>query len=137
MKVLVDTNVWLDVLQDRKPFYEDSARALTILEEPEHAALLSATSVTTIFYLVAKKANRQTAFEQVRRLLEHYGVVSIDGAVLRDALSSDSDDYEDAVLEHAAQRAGLDAIVTRNAKDFGGSRLAIYTPTELVAALTA
>ncbi|MFP4599634.1 MAG: type II toxin-antitoxin system VapC family toxin [Persicimonas sp.] len=137
MKVLVDTNVWLDVLQDRKPFYEDSALALTILEELEHAAFLSATSVTTIFYLVAKKANRQTAFEQVRRLLEHYGVVAIDGAVLRDALSSDSDDYEDAVLEYAAQRAGLDAIVTRNAKDFGGSRLAIYTPAELVAALSA
>jgi predicted nucleic acid-binding protein len=137
MKVLVDTNVWLDVLQDRKPFYQDSARALTLLEGPRHAALMSATSVTTIFYLVAKKSNHKAALEQVRRLLEHYSVVAIDGAVVRDALSSESDDYEDAVLEHAAQRAGLDAIVTRNTKDFVGSRLAIYTPAELVAALIA
>ena len=137
MKALVDTNVWLDVLQDRESFYEESARALTLLEGSQHSALMSATSVTTIFYLVAKKTDHKTALEQVRRLLENYGVVAIDGAVLRDALSSASDDYEDAVLEHAAQRAGLDAIVTRNPKDFVGSRLAIYTPAELVAALIA
>ncbi len=137
MKALVDTNVWLDVLQDRESFYEESARVLTLLEGSQHSALMSATSVTTIFYLVAKKTDHKTALEQVRRLLENYGVVAIDGAVLRDALSSASDDYEDAVLEHAAQRAGLDAIVTRNPKDFVGSRLAIYTPAELVAALIA
>lgn len=135
MKVLVDTNIWLDVLQDRAPHYEDSARALTVLEAPEHTAFLGATTVTTIFYLVAKTSNADNAHAHVRRLLERYQVAPLDAAVLQAALDVKFDDYEDAVLEQAAIGVGADAIVTRNARDFAASRLAVYTPAELVAAL--
>lgn len=136
MNVLVDTNIWLDVLQDRQPHYEASARALTILERPEHGAFLCATTVTTIFYLVERGADASTAFEQVRRLLGRYDVAPVDGSILLDALDSGFADYEDAVLECSARRAGIHAVLTRNVSDFAPSQLAVYTPAELLAALT-
>lgn len=136
MNVLVDTNVWLDVLQDRQPHYETSARALTLLERPEHSAFLCATTVTTLFYLVQRAADATTAFEQMRLLLGRHDVAPVDGSILLDALDSGFADYEDAVLECAARRDGIHAVLTRNVADFASSQLAIYTPAELLASLT-
>ncbi|MFU8806597.1 MAG: PIN domain-containing protein [Bradymonadaceae bacterium] len=134
MRVLVDTNVWLDILQDRRPFYEASARALTILEHPEYKAYMGATTVTTLFYLLSKHAGSTRAVEVIGELLKRYKIALVDAAVLRAALATGFDDFEDAVLHEAACHAGLDAIVTRDVRGFIGATLPIYTPIELIAA---
>ena len=134
MNVLVDTNVWLDVFARRQPFYDQSARALSLLEGPDHAAFLGATTVTTLHYLLERHLEPSQAMRHIESLLQRHRVVGVDGIVLRDALESGGGDYEDAVLEQAALRAGADAIMTRNAPDFSCDQLAVYTPTEFLAA---
>ena len=135
MNVLVDTNVWLDVILRRAPHYEASAEAVACLDGPDHAPYIAAHAVTTIAYLVERARDRQTSAGATGALLGRVGVAAVEGVVLRGALDSRVGDYEDAVVTAAAVRAGLDAIVTRNARDFADAELPVFTPRELIAAL--
>lgn len=133
MNVLVDTNVWLDIFLTQAPFARGSGQAVSLLDSPEHGIFVGATTVTTIFYLVEKARDRATARRTLRTILDRTNVASVDGAVLRAALTDDFEDYEDAVLHAAADAASLDAILTRNPTDFAGASLRIYTPDEFIA----
>jgi predicted nucleic acid-binding protein len=136
VNVLVDTNVWLDILQDREPHYVSSARTVSVLERPEYEAHLGATTLTTLFYLQQRASNTDAARDQVRRWLDRFRVAPVEGRVLRSAVELEViDDFEDAVLREAAHRAGLDAIVTRNPDDFESDPPRIYTPDEFLAAV--
>lgn len=73
----------------------------------------------------------------MRRLLSSMGVASLDGEVLQRALALPIADFEDACQVAAADRAGVEAIVTRNVSDFQGSPVPLLTPVQLVARLGA
>lgn len=133
MKVAVDTNVVLDVLLDREPQVEDSAQILWAAESGAIAALLCATTLTTIHYLTVKALGRAGAIAAIDQLLAICDVAAVNRQVLQIAATSKIRDYEDAVLAHAAEIAGATAIITRNPKDFAKSGLRIYTPREWLA----
>ena len=135
MRVLFDTNVVLDLLLDRTPHALVAARLVTAVERKELAGLLCATSVTTLDYLIARAIGREKARGAIRALLRMFEVAAVTRAILEAALEIDVDDYEDAVLHEAGQGAEAEAIVTRNASDFKGATLPIFSPAELVAAL--
>lgn len=135
MNALVDTDVWMDIALQRREHFEDSADAVNLLAKPGRCPYVSAHAVTTIFYLVSRASDRQSGQRAVELLLGRAEVAAVNAAVLRDATESSFDDFEDAVADSAARRAGLDAIVTRNASDFEKSRLSVYTPGEFVSAL--
>ncbi len=129
---LVDTNVWLDIILSRPEHFDASANVVNLLARPEHSAYVAGHTVTTIYYLVAKARDERKAMTAVRALLDDAVVAAVGGMELREAAQSDIDDFEDAVVAAAARRAGIDAIITRNAADFRKSRLAVYTPVEFV-----
>jgi len=135
LDVLVDTNIWLDILLVREPLAAVSAKALSLLDAREHGIFVGATTVTTLFYLHEKAKDRTTARSTLRSLLDRTRVAPVDGDVLRHAWSLDFDDYEVAVLHGAAEATNLDAILTRDARGFSAASLRIYAPDELVAAL--
>jgi len=135
LRILVDTNVVLDVLLDREPWSQTAAEIFARIERDQVEGLLGATTVTTIFYLARKELGLDTARQQVRRLLALFTVASVNRPVLEDAMAADFGDFEDAVLEAAARHAGADAIVTRDAKGFSASRLPVFSPSELAGAL--
>jgi len=133
MKLLVDTNVVLDVLLARQPFAADAARLLDAVDRGRLQGLLCATTVTTLFYLASKAVGARKAREQVRELLTMFEVAPVDQAVLASALDLDFTDLEDAVLHEAARAAGAEGLVTRNGKDFAKATLPVFTPGEVVA----
>lgn len=133
MNALVDTNVWLDIFLVRQPFAPVSATAISILDRPEHGLFAGATTVTTIFYLVDREKGRNEAHRKIETLLDRCRIAPVDEPVLRSALDSGFDDYEDAVLHGAAQAAGVNTIITRNPDDFQTSKLRVYTPREFIA----
>ena len=136
MNVLVDTNVWLDIFLVRAPFAQTSGRAVSLLDSPEHAIFAGSTTITTIFYLVEKSRGRSTARDKIRSLLDRCQIAPVDGGVLRSALDADFDDYEDSVLHSAAHAANLEAIVTRDTTGFDAAELRVYTPKELISAVS-
>jgi len=130
MKILFDTNVVLDLLLDRKPFSDDGAALFGLVEGRIVCGYLSATTVTTIFYLVTKARNDETARSAVRSLLVLCEVAPVNGEILDRALKIPFRDYEDAVIYEAAKTAGIDMIVTRNKRDFPAQDIAVNDPTE-------
>jgi predicted nucleic acid-binding protein len=135
LKVLFDTNVILDVLLERQPYMVSATKLMAAAETSQISGYLGATTVTTIFYLYAKTSSSREAKKALGQLLQIFNVAPVNHTILQAALTSDFKDYEDAVLHEAGVRAGIDCIVTRNAKDFSKARVAVYEPDDLVTIL--
>jgi predicted nucleic acid-binding protein len=132
MNVLYDTNIILDAMQKREGFCREAEILIQIAKDKIVTAFLTATSVTTIYYLLAKHTDRKTAETQVTILLKIFRVAAVDASVLSEALRLEFGDYEDAVVVASAEHAGAEHIVTRNTKDFNASRIPIYAPKEFM-----
>jgi predicted nucleic acid-binding protein len=137
MRVLFDTNVIVDLLLDRDPFSEAAATLTARVERGTLAGIVCATTITTVYYLVAKAANAEFARAQVRKLLELFEIAPVTRPVVEAAFELPFGDFEDAVIHEAAREALAEAIVTRNLSDFSKSSLPIYDPVELISVLAA
>ncbi|MBI3985907.1 MAG: PIN domain-containing protein [Lentisphaerae bacterium] len=135
MRVLVDTNVVLDVLLARRPFAAASAEVFALVEHSRIEGLLCATTITTIDYLLTQAMPRPAARLAVQKMLELFEVAPVNRAVLEEAIRSKITDFEDAVLDQAGRLARAEAIVTRNQPDFRFASLKVLGPDELLASL--
>lgn len=133
-RILVDTNVVLDVLLDRQPSAEASAAVWRAIETGAAQGLLAAHAVTTVHYLVRKELGTPQATRIIAKILTVFEVAAVDGSVVREALELPFSDFEDAVTASAARSAGCDFMVTRDPKGFRGSLVRTLTP-EAAAAL--
>lgn len=136
-RLLLDTNVVLDVLLDREPFAEDASSVWAEVESGRAAGLLSAHAVTTIHYLNSRAVGARAARDTTAALLSVFDVAPVDSGVLRSALALGWRDFEDAVTAAAARGARCSALVTRNPGDFKGSPVRVLTPAESLAWLGA
>lgn len=135
MRVIVDTNVVLDVLLARKPFVNEAIRLFGLIERGRVEGLLCATSVTTLDYLLSRTLPRAESRETVRRLLRLFEVAPVTRAVIEEAFLSRVADFEDAVVEQSGRLAGADAVITRDSKDFRLSAIKALAPEELLSSL--
>lgn len=133
MKVFVDTNVLLDVIAKREPFYADSATIWTLSETGRIEGLVSAITFTNLFYVVRKLADAKTARRVMILLRESFTPTPCDASVLNLAIDSDFKDFEDAVQYYSAVQANADCMVSRNPNDFPrGADCPILTPSEFL-----
>lgn len=133
MRVLFDTNVLMDVLLEREPFVDASARVMDQVARGTITGLIGATTVATIFYLASRTVGSKHVMRQIEKLMALYEVAPVTRSVLEAAISSKSADFEDAVLAEAAHQAGAQSIITRNIKGFARSRVRAYTPKQWLA----
>lgn len=135
MNALIDTNVVVDVLVRRVPFFADSSRVLDRAERGDFTAWLCATTITTVFYLVRRHLGATETIERLEDLTAICSTAAVNKAVINSALRSPFRDFEDAILNYSALTVGADCIVTRNESDFRHSSLLAYTPSQFLAAL--
>lgn len=126
MKIVVDTNVIIDILCKREPFFEDSYNALNKCID-NHTLIVSASAITDIFYIARKYIGSEKK-ECIRNLLDLIKISDTRGADIEKALSSDVSDFEDAVVSAIAERQKAKYILTRNTKDFEKSKILSITP---------
>ena len=138
MKLLVDTNIVIDCLQERHPF-GDSARMLLLLGKLHELDLwLSVSQLTDAFYILSEGGKRSLASEAKRQLLgvlQCARICSLGEDDAKAALESSWDDVEDACVYQAALRVKADAIITRNKQDFEKSSIKVFDCDELFAYL--
>jgi predicted nucleic acid-binding protein len=135
LRVIVDTNVVLDVLLERKPFVNAAVEVFCLVEESRIEAFLCATTITTLDYLLNQSLPTSKARNALRKLISLFEIATVNRPVIERALDSKISDFEDAVLDEAGKMAGVDSIVTRNTKDFAGSALKVFDPHEFLAHL--
>ena len=133
MKILLDTNVILDLFLDRHPFSDHAATLFSLIETSRMEGLICATTLTTIDYLLKQKLPRNQAQKALKKLLDLFEVAPVNRPVLEQALQSKVTDFEDAMLEQAAALVNADAIITRNVKDFKKSTVPAYDPVAFLA----
>ncbi len=133
MKILIDTNVILDILQKREPFFADSYRVLREVIESDTECLISASSATDIFYMLRKSlGSAQAAKDQLEQLAQLVTFADVQGMDIHTALMRAMPDFEDAVVDTVAERSGASYIVTRNIKDFAGSVVPAILPADFL-----
>ena len=129
MKAFVDTNVVLDVILQRSPFYKNSFAIFQLVDQGHISACLSATTMTTIFYVLRKaRNNSDETYKIMDELTDLFSVVSVSEKTIADALALRWKDFEDAVQYIAASESNADYIVTRNTQDFSSGHIPVVTP---------
>lgn len=136
MKVLLDTNIVLDVLLDRKPFVIEAAKLFSLIEEAALTGILCSTTITTIHYLATKAMGAKNAHKQIEKLLQLFDIAAVNRTVIVGALQSRFPDFEDAVVYEAARHNAVDIIITRDKTGFKKTSLKIYTPKEMLSILS-
>lgn len=132
MKVLIDTNIILDVLCRRPGFYEDSAKVFKLCEVRRIIGVISALTVPNIIYILRKELDAEKIKEILDNLFLIFSVTDLKADDLRKAADMKFKDYEDAVQSCCAARVKADYIITRNIRDFTESKVAAIMPAEFL-----
>jgi predicted nucleic acid-binding protein len=128
-KIFLDTDVIIDFLIDRRPFSESAAQIFSLAESGEIEAFVSTLCFNNIYYITRRLADSKTAVELLRKLTLITTVLPVDQMVLKQALSSNFKDFEDAIQNFCAkQEKEISVLITRNIKEYQKSDLAIHTP---------
>jgi predicted nucleic acid-binding protein len=133
MRVLVDTNILLDVFQKRLPHQASADQVWALVETKSIKGYVSAISFNNIFYVARKQDGREKALESLAILRSIFGVVALDEQLIDEALSLKASDFEDAIQACVAKRIQADYVVTRNLGDFKSLGVDAVTAAEFLA----
>jgi predicted nucleic acid-binding protein len=127
--VLIDSDVILDSLFDRKPFAEHATIILKMCETGKINGFLTPLIYSNIYYLLRQTAKHEKVIEKLKQLLKITEVLQMDRKVVENALNSEFKDFEDSLQNYSAYNSGnIDLILTRNLKDYKNSELGVFTP---------
>ncbi len=132
MRVLLDTNVVLDFVLQRQQFFTEADEIFLRLKNGEFEAFVSAITPINVFYTTRKEKDKTTAFSAIEELLILVKIAESNNRIYQNALILNFSDYEDAVQHECAVAEKLDAIVTRNTKDYKNSTITVYSPGEFL-----
>ncbi len=133
MKILLDTNIVLDLLLEREPYFKGAKELFILAETKKLKAYLSASSITTIHYLTMKTLNKKEADKIIEMLLEIFLVTPLDKTVFIEAIYNNGTDFEDSVIYSSAFNSNIDYIITRDKKGFKNSKVKTIDPNSFLA----
>lgn len=132
MKVLIDTNIIMDVLANREGFVEPASQLFKLCEVGQVQGIVYALSIANIAYIMRKEMDRSQIEEVISKLGSIFTIADMKADDLKKAVALPIDDYEDALQSVCASRMKADFIVTRNLKDFKNSKVMAIKPSELI-----
>ena len=133
MKILIDTNVIIDVYQNRKDFVDNSAKVLKLSENRKVTGYITASTITDIYFILSRHIkDRQQLKSLVQKLLSSVTLADVMAKDVTDSFDLVIEDFEDALLAQCAKRLKIDYIVTRNTKDFVNSPISAITPDDFL-----
>lgn len=131
MKVLIDTNVILDVLCNRKMFVEDSLKIFKLSETKQIDGYISALSIVNIIYRMRKELSHINVKKILDMLSHIFNIIELNEQDLMEAYNLQFNYYEDGIHCNQASRIKADYIITRNIKDYKNSVIKPISPNEL------
>jgi len=128
MRVLIDTNVIIDYLNDRAPFADHSEKVIDLCARKDVTGVLTASSATDIYYITRKVLGHYKTLENLQLLFSVLDVADVGKNDLLRAMELDITDFEDALASVCAKRVNADYILTRDIKGFLSSAVPPITP---------
>jgi len=135
INIFLDTNVILDLLAKRDPFYDSIAKVATLADEKKIGLVSSPISFTTVEYVLRKYESSESVLTKLRKFKIICHICEVNEETIEKALNSGFADFEDSVQYFSAIQASCSIIITRNGKDFKNSSIPIMTAEEYLSSL--
>jgi len=129
-KVSIDTDIILDLLAERQPFYKNAAIIFTLIDRGKVNGFTSPIVIANIYYILSKQLSKKYAIINLKKLRTLIKIVPVDEKIIDLSLESDFKDYEDAIQYHAAISAQISTLITRNIKDYKNPTITVCSPEE-------
>lgn len=134
-RIFLDTNVILDLLGERVPFFDSIAKVATLADQKKLAIIVSPLSFTTIDYVLNKYESSKSVLNKLRKFKIICEVCEVNEETIDKALNTNFKDFEDAVQYFTALQSNCSIIITRNGKDFKNSTIPIMTAEEYLSSI--
>ena len=133
MKILIDTNVILDVLLNRGAFYHTSRAIFELAERKQIIGCINASVFTDIFYIISKEfKNIESVYKAIKIITALFSIVPVSETTITSAIALHWKDFEDAVQCMAAKENDIAYIITRDKAGYENSTVPCMTPTEFI-----
>jgi len=133
MRLFWDTNIMLDLLGERPPFYESAAKIASLADERKLLITISALSYANVNYVLSKYESVEKVKDKLRKFKIISKICALDEEIIDKALNSDFKDFEDALQYFCALKSNSDVLITRNGVDFKTAKIPIMTAEEYLA----
>jgi len=134
-RIFLDTNVILDLLAQRAPFFDSIAKLATLADQKKLILVASPLSFTTVDYVLNKYESSESVLRKLRKFKIICEVCDVNEETVEKGLNSTFKDFEDAIQYYSAVQSNCSIIITRNGKDFKNSNLPIMTAEEYLSSI--
>lgn len=134
-KLFIDTNVILDLLGERIPFYDPIAKIATLADKGKLTMVVSALSYATVNYFLTKFENPEITKDKLRKFKIISEISTLDELIIEKGLNSKFSDFEDSLQYFSALASDCKILITRNGKDFKESQIPIMTAEEYLVSI--
>jgi predicted nucleic acid-binding protein len=131
-EIFIDSDIILDLLLKRDPFFSTAANLFSNIEEGTVKAYTSPIVITNIYYISAKLRNKRIALESIKKILSLLNIASVDEKTILLAAASEFSDFEDAIQYYAAKSQGIHYFITRNKSHYRIADITVCTAEEYI-----
>ncbi|MEI6554097.1 MAG: PIN domain-containing protein [Paludibacter sp.] len=129
-RLFIDTNIMLDLLGERLPFYDSIAKIATLADRGEVSIIVSALSYTTVAYMLSKYESMEKVKDKLRKFKIISEISDLDEKTIEKGLNSTFSDFEDSLQYFCALKSDCNILLTRNQKDFKASDIPVMSADE-------
>jgi len=134
-RLFLDTNIVLDLLGEREPFYNSAARIATLADKGQIDLVVSALTYATVYYLLSRFEDKELVKEKIRKCKVIAETSDLTDKIVDKGLTSKFSDFEDSLQYYCAIKMDCKLLITRNVKDFKASEIPVLTPDEYLHSL--
>lgn len=135
-KIFVDTNIILDLISKREPFYQESAELFSLADKKIIEIYISSLSIANTNYILSRLTNSENAKVILRKLRLIVKILAMDDKIVGLALNDNSfPDFEDGLQYFTAIENNIDTIISRNLKDFKTAKIPVLTAKQFIEVL--
>jgi predicted nucleic acid-binding protein len=134
-KLFLDTNVVIDLLGEREPFYDSIAKIATLADKGKIQLIVSALTYSTVYYVLSKFEDKKVVKEKIRKFKVIAETSDLTDIIVDKGLASKFNDFEDSLQYYSAEKMNCNVFITRNEKDFKESEILILNPDKYLKSL--
>jgi predicted nucleic acid-binding protein len=131
-RIFIDTDIILDLLAMREPFYRYSAELFTLIDNGRVKGFISPVIVTNLHYILCRLRDKKHAASNLQKLTTLLSILPVNEKIIKLALASEFKDFEDAVQYYTAVENNLKYLITRNKKDYKTADISILSAEEFL-----
>ena len=131
-KLFIDTDIILDIVLKREPFFPDSQRLLSLIESNYFSGFTSTLILVNCYYIISSNKDKKTALKTISKLRSILDVLPFTDKEIGESLNSNINDFEDGVQYFIALNNSINNLITRNISDYKGLDINVLTPKDFL-----